>query len=80
MHFGKEPFLFTCQSDCGTPDFVRFELSALGFAEAFFEVVILGKATRGQAETVALWLQAAESYLEKVLTIFCLKSAPLGQI
>ncbi len=69
-YMGKEPFLFICRPDYGAPDFVKSELSALGFAEASFEVVVLEKPTRGQAETVALGLQAAEIYIDNVLTIF----------
>lgn len=69
-YISKEPFLFICRPDYGTPEFVQTELGTLGFAKDSFEVVVLDAPTRGQAETVALGMRAADRDLTSKLTIF----------
>jgi hypothetical protein len=49
---------------------VRLELDALGFSEGDFDIVLLDKPTRGQAETVALGLKVAACDPTDTVTIF----------
>ncbi|MDP2520894.1 hypothetical protein [Shimia thalassica] len=67
---GNEPFLFICRSNFDTPKFVCSELSLLGLNSNDYDIIILEQPTRGQAETVAIGLQASGNYRSERLTIF----------
>ena len=67
-YFVNLPFLFVARDVAGTADFVRARCTALGIADA--RVVTLDAPTRGQAETVALGLDAAGVGGQEPLTIF----------
>ena len=68
--FGQERFLIVCRDVQGTPDFVRQECGALGLPVDSFDLVVLGRETAGQAETVAEGLGAAGVAPDTPLTIF----------
>lgn len=65
---GSETFLFVCRDVFGTPDFVRARATALGIRS--HECVVLAAETAGQAETVALGIEAAGVAASEPLTIF----------
>ncbi|MGE0714170.1 MAG: glycosyltransferase family 2 protein [Alphaproteobacteria bacterium] len=67
-YFASEPFLLIVRDVAGTPDFVRAECRALGIRAA--DVVTLDEPTRGQAETVALGLEAAAVPAGEPVTVF----------
>ena len=66
--FGREPFLFALGADRDGQAFVRQRVHVLGVPEA--RTVCLGRHTAGQAETVALALEAAAVADDEPLTIF----------
>jgi len=66
--FGREPFLIVHLDMPGVADFVRERVAALGIRRA--ELVPLSAPTRGQADTVALGLDAARPDAAEPLTIF----------
>lgn len=66
-YFKTERFLFIVRDVYETPMFVEEESQMLGICD--FELVVLDKETRGQAETVALGLESASDY-DGQLTIF----------
>jgi hypothetical protein len=66
--FASHPFLFIMRDVAGTPGFVREECARLGVREA--HSVVLEAPTRGQAETVALGLRAADVATRTPVTIF----------
>ncbi|WP_345336214.1 capsular biosynthesis protein [Ferrimonas pelagia] len=65
-YFTHLSFLFIVRSDHDTPAFVARRCHALGITD--FQIVTLDKATRGQAETVALGLTEIDPQMP--LTIF----------
>lgn len=69
--FGVEPFLIVLRSDYDTEAFVHARLLANGITA---EVVVLDRPTQGQAETVALGLEAAQLPDGAPLTIFNIDS------
>lgn len=69
--FGKETFLIVLRSDYDTEAFVRARLQANGIMA---ELVVLDQPTQGQAETVALGLEAAQVSDATPLTIFNIDS------
>lgn len=66
--FHAEPFLIIHLDQPGVADFVRQRARALGIRQA--ELVALAAPTRGQAETVALGLDAVRAADSEPLTIF----------
>ena len=68
--FGQERFLVVCRDLHGTSDFVRRECAALGLPIASLDLVVLGRVTAGQAETVAEGLRVAGVAPDTPLTIF----------
>ncbi|GAA5216364.1 glycosyltransferase family 2 protein [Corallincola platygyrae] len=66
-YFESQPFLFICRSDYDTPAFIETRCKALGIAD--WQIVILDRETRGQAETVELGLRQA-SIKSGPITIF----------
>ncbi len=66
-YFTSEHFLFIARDTYNTPDFIKAQAKALGIGS--FEVVILDKGTRGQAETVYLGTQHCSSPSQSI-TIF----------
>ncbi|MCD1631091.1 glycosyltransferase family 2 protein [Marinobacter shengliensis] len=66
-YFQSEPFLFIIRDTYDTPSFVSQQIKALGIKD--YQVVILDRDTRGQAETVYLALQQAKN-INQPLTIF----------
>lgn len=69
--FEVEPFLVVLRPDYGTEEFVRARLEANGITA---ELVVLDRTTEGQAETVALGLEAADVPESTPLTIFNIDS------
>ena len=67
-YFSSEKFLFIALDVCGTAEFIKRECNELGLTN--FEIVILDKPTRGQAETVYLGLKGISITPETSLTIF----------
>lgn len=67
-YFASHPFLFIARDVAGTADFVRAECAALGIAAP--RLVLLERPTAGQAETVALGLDAAGVGAAEPVTIF----------
>lgn len=66
-YFKAEKFLFIVRDIYETPKFVEEESEMLGISD--FEIVVLDRETRGQAETVTLGLEAASDY-DGQITIF----------
>lgn len=67
-YFAEQPFLFVVRDVADTPRFVEQRCLALGIAHA--RCVPLAAATRGQAETVVLGLEAAQVAPDVAITIF----------
>jgi hypothetical protein len=67
-YFESVPFLFIARDIADTPAFIRARCEALGIKD--FHCVALQRETRGQAETVALGLQAAGIKADTPITIF----------
>jgi len=57
-YFSSEKFVFVVRDIYGTPDFVSQEVKELGILD--FEIVVLDRETRGQAETVYLATKTIE--------------------
>ena len=69
-YFGQERFVIICRADYDTPAFVRAECTKHGLPESDLDLVVLAEPTAGQAETVALGLDAAGADDAAPLTIF----------
>jgi hypothetical protein len=67
-YFANEPFLFVCRSDVDAQAFVREECARLGVEN--YACIALNAPTRGQAETVLLGLERADSDPAASLLIF----------
>ncbi|MEH6509583.1 capsular biosynthesis protein [Halopseudomonas aestusnigri] len=67
-YFESDSFLFVVRSDFDAAKFVRCEAERLGLLD--FDVVVIDGSTRGQAETVALGLQAMSDISDEELIIF----------
>jgi dTDP-glucose pyrophosphorylase len=74
--FDSEPFLLLYRDTPGTLDFVRGRTAALGISEARFQP--MPSETRGQADTVAIGLDAAAVDDDEPLTIFNIDTIRLG--
>jgi NDP-sugar pyrophosphorylase family protein len=67
-YFQTEPFLLICRDVMGTADFIKSEVEKLTIRN--FQIITLESETRGQAETVAAGLIAAQTDLQTRITIF----------
>lgn len=67
-HFNKESFLFIALDVFGTKAFIEKECEGLGISN--YQIVILERPTRGQAETVYLGVLNAKIELDSELLIF----------
>lgn len=67
-YFGDERFVFVVRDVMGTADFVAQRCADLGIRR--FDVAVLAVETSGQAETVALGLDAIDADDDEPLTIF----------
>jgi hypothetical protein len=67
-YFQTEKFLFIARDVYCTKEFIEKECELLGIA--FFEVIVLDKPTRGQAETVYLGVLASEMEDSEAILIF----------
>ncbi|HCE2178905.1 TPA: capsular biosynthesis protein [Vibrio parahaemolyticus] len=67
-YFNSEKFLFICLDVNDTANFIKEKADSLGIND--FEIVCLSEPTAGQAETVALGLEASEASTNERLIIF----------
>lgn len=67
-YFGEEEFLFIALSTSDTEKFIREECCKIGLEN--YQVVILDKPTRGQAETVYMGLEASGKGRGQPITVF----------
>lgn len=65
-YFSTERFIFIVRKGFGTPEFVQSRCHALDIVD--FEVIVIDKETRGQAETVAIGLKGIDT--SAPITIF----------
>lgn len=68
--FSETRFMLICRDVADTPDFVRTECNAIGLNTAQVDLVVLSHETAGQAETVAVGLDALDAPDTEPLTIF----------
>lgn len=71
-YFGSEKFLFVARNVQDTAYFLEKEIKELGIKD--YEIVLLDKATSGQAETVEFGLKEANVSTDDSLTIFNIDS------
>ena len=67
-YFSNSNFVFIVREDYDTPNFVLNEIKELGIKN--YQLVILSHETKGQAETVYLGVQAANTDESEELTVF----------
>ncbi|CAH7462129.1 Nucleoside-diphosphate-sugar pyrophosphorylase involved in lipopolysaccharide biosynthesis/translation initiation factor 2B, gamma/epsilon subunits (eIF-2Bgamma/eIF-2Bepsilon) [Vibrio chagasii] len=67
-YFKTELFLFIVKDKFGTVEFVKSKVQSLGID--FYEIVVIEKDTRGQAESVAIGLEKFKNKPDESLTIF----------
>jgi dTDP-glucose pyrophosphorylase len=67
-YFKTDAFLFIARSEAETEEFIQSRCADLGIEQ--YEIVILDAPTQGQAETVALGLEASSIFDSLGITIF----------
>lgn len=75
-YFESERFVFVCRSDFAAEPFVRAECDRVGIAH--FDIVPLSGATRGQAETVLLGIEAGNYLDGESLVVFNIDTVRRG--
>lgn len=68
--FRREKLVFVSRPEFNAPQFVEDRCHALGLSDQDFEVVVLDRATDGQAETVALGIERTTADRAEPVTIF----------
>ncbi|ARR49855.1 capsular biosynthesis protein [Photobacterium damselae subsp. damselae] len=67
-YFNSEKFIFIVRNIYNTPGFVKERVESLGISN--FEIIVLDKETRGQAETVYIGIKKSKFSKSESITIF----------